>query len=106
MEYGDGLQLSGLPRSLPSPTYLQSYKMKSATFPHHSASSHICSLDRPRPSPTHGHPTKCAAFCGVQPSHTHHGSSCWISSRPMNKLALNQETRKWNMSGDLREVTK
>ena len=51
------------------------YEMKSATASHHSSSSHSISLRLPLPSPTHGHSIRCAAFCGVHPSHTHHCSS-------------------------------
>jgi len=59
-------------RPVPAPPYhyVQFYKMKSATASHHFSSSHSESLRLPFPSPTHGHSIRCAAFCGVHPSHT------------------------------------
>ena len=73
----------GIPRWLLSSTQARPcpphtiyiYMMNSPTASHHLSSSHTCSLVRPLPSPTQGQPNRCAAFCGVQPSHTHHGSS-------------------------------
>jgi len=47
------------------------YIMNLNTSSHHLSSPHIISCVRPFPSPTHGQPIKCAAFCGVHPSHTH-----------------------------------
>jgi len=48
-----------------------------ATAAHHSLSLLACTFDLPSPSPTHvhGHRYKCAAFCGVHPSHTQLASS-------------------------------
>jgi len=51
------------------------YSINSATASHHSSSFHNISHVLPFPSPTHEHPIRCAAFCAVRPSHTHHCSS-------------------------------
>ena len=75
---------AGWPLSSPQaspcpPRYLQKmltpYITNSATASHHSSSPHNISTVLPFPSPTHEHPIKCAAFCAVHPSHTHHCSS-------------------------------
>jgi len=69
-------------QSLPSPLFTKcNYIIKFITFSHHSSSRHICSTGLPFPSPTHGHCRRCTAFCGVHPSHTHHGSSVFPTSR-------------------------
>ena len=52
-------------QSLLSPT-IYIYTMNSATASHYLSSPDIISLVRPLPSPTHGHPNKCAAFCGEE----------------------------------------
>jgi len=100
-------------QSLPSPSYLQTYHMKSATSPHHFSSSHICSYDRPLPSPTQGHPNRYAASYGVHPSYTHHGSSdfpisyshcCWGPLPvPHKMLLICMSARGWEMGRGGRE---
>jgi len=63
-------------RASPCPSrYAYIYMIKSATAAHHFSSPHSISIRLPFPSPTHEHSIKCAAFCGVQPSQTHHCSS-------------------------------
>jgi len=54
-------------QSLPSPLSTI-YMINSATASHHFSSSHNISPVLPLPSPTHGHPIRCAAFCAVHPS--------------------------------------
>ena len=69
---GLSLPLGGPVPALPA---IYIYKMNLATASHHSSSSHNISLLLPLPSPTHAHSIRCAAFCAVHPSHTHHCSS-------------------------------
>ena len=57
---------------VPAPPLI--YKMNSSTFSHHSPSRHICSVDLPIPSPTHGQCWRCAASCRIHPLYTHQGS--------------------------------
>jgi len=69
--------------TLPS-IYSINYKLNSITLSHHCSSFHICSVDLPFPSPTHGRRWRCAAFCGVtgvHPSHTQLGSSVFPISQ-------------------------
>ena len=68
-----GLSLPHGPVPAPSTIYI--YMRKSATASHHFSSSQSISLRLPLPSPTHEQFIKCAAFCGVHPSQTHHCSS-------------------------------
>ena len=63
------------PRASPCPPRYLNYIINSATASHHFSPPHSIPLVLPLPSPTHGHPIKCAAFCAVLPSHTHHCSS-------------------------------
>jgi len=67
------------------------YIINPATGSHHFSSSHmmmmiIISLIRPLPSPTHGHPSRCAAFCGVCPSITHTPLCICLPNLPQSLL--------------------
>ena len=59
----------------PRTIYVDIYMMNPATTSHHFSSPHTCPPCAPSAIPHLGHLNRCAAFCGVQPSHTHQGSA-------------------------------